>query len=172
MEKRILNIGKRPAIDAIKKELGDNLIGVEIGVNKGYNASYICDIVKPKALYLIDPWDNFFDPASGEIIGEIQYIATKQLLAPFVCCEIIRKTSAEAVRDFKDNSLDFVYIDANHSHEAVLNDLEIWYPKVKKGGIFSGHDFQIVQEAIILFCQKRNIKLLSQQNEDWWIRKE
>ena len=172
MEEKIIEIGRRPAIDTIKEKLGTNLIGAEIGVNKGYNASYICNIIQPKLLYLIDPWDNFFDPASGEIIGEVQYLMAQDLLKSFSCCKIIRKISLEAVKDIPDENLDFVYIDADHSYNAVLSDCISWYPKIKKGGILSGHDFTIssIQEAVKLFCQKIRINKLY-SNEDWWIFK-
>jgi predicted O-methyltransferase YrrM len=56
-------------------------------------------------------------------------------------CEIIRKTSMDAVKDFVDNSLDFVYIDGNHKFEYVVNDLAEWSKKVRPGGIVSGHDW-------------------------------
>jgi hypothetical protein len=42
---------------------------------------------------------------------------------------------------FEDNSLDFVYIDANHTYEGVKEDIKYWYPKVKPGGLLLGHDY-------------------------------
>jgi len=42
---------------------------------------------------------------------------------------------------FQDNSLDFVYIDANHAYDYVVEDMEKWYPKVKNGGYLIGHDY-------------------------------
>jgi tRNA(Arg) A34 adenosine deaminase TadA len=42
---------------------------------------------------------------------------------------------------FAEESLDFIYIDANHKYEFVLQDLKLWFPKLRKGGIFAGHDF-------------------------------
>jgi cephalosporin hydroxylase len=42
---------------------------------------------------------------------------------------------------FENNSLDFVYIDANHAYNYVVQDIELWYPKVKKGGYLCGHDY-------------------------------
>ena len=47
----------------------------------------------------------------------------------------------EAVKQFKDGSLDFVYIDGNHTFEYVINDIAEWSKKVRKGGIISGHDY-------------------------------
>ena len=54
---------------------------------------------------------------------------------------VMRNTSEEAARHFKDHSLDFVYIDARHDYAAVLEDLTLWWPKLSPGGIMSGHDF-------------------------------
>ena len=52
----------------------------------------------------------------------------------------IRMDSVLAAGLYQDNSLDFVFIDACHDYEAVKKDIEAWYPKVKGGGIISGHD--------------------------------
>jgi predicted O-methyltransferase YrrM len=171
MEEKILNIGRRPAIDEIVKSLGQGLIGAEVGVNKGYNAAYICNIVKPKILYLIDPWSNFFDPGSGEVIGEAQYITASALLSSFPACRFIKKRSSDAIADFSDNSLDFVYIDSDHSYLAVLGEIARWYPKIRKGGILAGHDFPIVKQAVIDACKALPIAQVTNQDEDFWLIK-
>jgi predicted O-methyltransferase YrrM len=49
--------------------------------------------------------------------------------------------SSEALKDFEDESLDFVYIDANHDFPNFTFDIHNWLKKIKKGGIMSGHDF-------------------------------
>ncbi len=50
-------------------------------------------------------------------------------------------TTEEASFHFPDQSIDIVYVDADHSYEGVTKDLELWTPKVKTGGIISGHDY-------------------------------
>ena len=55
-------------------------------------------------------------------------------------CTLLQKTSAEAALAFEHNSLDFVYLDGDHRTLAVLSDLELWWPRVKPGGILAGHD--------------------------------
>ena len=56
--------------------------------------------------------------------------------------KVIRKASTEAANDFEDGSLDFVFIDADHTYEAVKADIAAWKPKVKKGGVLCGHDYE------------------------------
>ncbi len=64
----------------------------------------------------------------------------KKRLAPYNCT-IVRKTSMSALKDFADNSLDFVYIDGNHDFVNFTNDLHFWLKKIRPGGIMSGHDY-------------------------------
>ena len=53
----------------------------------------------------------------------------------------IRKSSVEAAKDFPDRSLDAVYIDAAHDEDSVREDIKTWRPKIRPGGILSGHDY-------------------------------
>ena len=54
---------------------------------------------------------------------------------------IHRKTSQQAAAEFRKRSLDFVYLDARHYREALLEDLELWAPKIRHGGFLAGHDY-------------------------------
>lgn len=54
--------------------------------------------------------------------------------------DIHRMTTLAAAELVPDNSLDFVFIDADHSYEATMADIMAWTPKVRKGGLISGHD--------------------------------
>lgn len=60
------------------------------------------------------------------------------------CVDIIVDTSINASKNFKDNYFDLVFLDGDHRYEAFKKDLDIWYPKVKKGGILCGHDAEII----------------------------
>jgi predicted O-methyltransferase YrrM len=61
----------------------------------------------------------------------------------------IRGLSKDIVSDFEDESLDVVFIDLTHTYEEVKQDITFWLPKVKKGGILSGHDYEIAWEGVI-----------------------
>lgn len=49
--------------------------------------------------------------------------------------------SVNAAKHQADGSLDFVFIDADHTYESVLADIDAWLPKVRSGGILAGHDY-------------------------------
>lgn len=84
---------------------------------------------------------------------------------------MIEKISSEAVKRFREK-VDFVYIDGNHKYKYVKKDLENYYPLVKKGGVFGGHDFgnlefQGVAQAVMEFCVKHNLKI-NVCDTDWF----
>ena len=63
---------------------------------------------------------------------------------------VIRQPSIEASKNYKDNSLDFVFIDAAHDYGNVCADINVWLPKVKRGAILAGHDYAYppIQQAL------------------------
>jgi len=115
-------------------------VGAEIGVCKGVFSEILCK--GGFKMYGIDPWimaPDYQHPRGQSRLDQ-QYEETKARLARFDYT-IIRKTSMEAVKDFEDGSLDFVYIDANHHFRYIAEDIVEWTKKVRSGGIVSGHDF-------------------------------
>ena len=108
--------------------------GAEIGVARGVYTLKIVQCNPKMKMFAIDPY------AYPEIFVGCQKIAHDKL-APYPNVEFICKSSMDAVTDFKDNSLDFVYIDANHIYEYVLQDIVEWQKKVRPGGIVAGHDY-------------------------------
>ena len=117
-------------------------VGAEIGVDRGLFAADICKANPGVKLYGIDPWLDY--PEYGE--NYVQHYADEchaeavQRLAAYDVT-LIQKFSQEAVKQFDDGSLDFVYIDGNHAYQFVLDDITAWAPKVRLGGIVSGHDY-------------------------------
>jgi len=122
--------------------------GVEIGVDVGEFSHKLLSICSLKKLYGVDFWPNdfgsdfregFFDKS-----GESRHLKCQDVLKEYIAkdrCKLIKATSVEAAKSFKDNSLDFIYIDGDHSLE-MLFDLYAWIHKLKVGGIFSGHDWK------------------------------
>lgn len=130
----------RDDLPVFLKEMGFT-VGAEIGVDKGEFSEKFCKA--GLKLYAIDPWkydDDYTDSRTQERLDYL-YEHTKRVLSPFPDVEIIRKTSMDAVKDFANDSLDFVYIDGNHQLKYVIEDLVEWSKKLKRGGIICGHDY-------------------------------
>jgi hypothetical protein len=102
--------------------------GAEIGVQNGFNSKQIFEYWKGN-ITLVDRWDN-----PEELKTCITNLQGKDY-------SIIIGDSAKSADLVPDNSLDWIYIDAGHSYEEVKADYEAWVPKVRKGGIISGHDY-------------------------------
>jgi len=123
------------------KEMGFK-VGAEIGVENGIFSEALCRA--GLKLYAIDSWDTAPVRENWKRRFAKEYEIAKTKLAPYDCI-IIKKSSMEALEDFEDGSLDFVYIDANHSFKFVAEDICGWIKKVKPGGVISGHDYFAVR---------------------------
>lgn len=130
----------------VLKRLGDGpVIGAEIGVFSGKTSAVLLKR-EDLTLHMVDTWKGFqVYPAIVVATHEEQ---EKNYQAALAATEfaaerrrIMRMESVEAAEQVEDESLDFVFIDADHSYEAVAQDIRAWLPKVKTGGIVSGHDY-------------------------------
>ena len=115
--------------------------GAEIGVYEGLYAARICRNNPQMKFYCIDSWTEYdgYEDFEGISLKE-KYQEVIERMKPYNA-EVIKAFSMDAVKRFKDNSLDFVYIDAAHDFEHVYEDIREWSKKVKSGGIISGHDY-------------------------------
>lgn len=117
-------------------------VGVEIGVQKGIYSEVLCKNNPNLLLYSVDPWlayKGYYEFVTQRHLDEF-YAEAQERLKPYNC-RLVRKTSMDAVNDFENNSLDFVYIDGNHGLPWVIDDICAWDRKVRRGGIVSGHDY-------------------------------
>jgi hypothetical protein len=118
-------------------------VGVEVGTNHGRFATTLCHANPNLHLSCVDPWMAYYDGGQARMTQEHQdnvYAdAMKRLTGLNVT--IIRKTSMDAVGMFEDGSLDFVYIDANHTFDHIIMDIIHWVPKVRVEGIVAVHDY-------------------------------
>lgn len=148
-------------------------VGAEIGVYKGEFTEKLCKA--GLKMYAVDPWMAFLGQGETQNRQKRQdhlYAHAGRVLAPYDC-KLVRKTSMEAVKDFKDGSLDFVYIDGDHSFKEIAADIYEWEKKVRRGGIVSGHDyFNTIPEARNVLCQVEAIVdayIKAFKIENWWI---
>lgn len=83
----------------------------------------------------------------------------------------IKASSVDAAKVYSDRSISFLMIDASHSYQDVVDDIEAWYPKVKMGGIISGddYDFEEVARAVHDTCGEGTFEVFP--NTTWFFRK-
>lgn len=175
--------------NAILKRLDGPVTGVEVGVFTGALSSKL--LCKPDLkLYMVDSWveadktseyykstdfhgnlsqsdqDRFYNHSveSTSFAGERRIV--------------IRKDSVTASKDFEDGSLDFVFIDADHTYEGCKADILAWGPKVKEGGWICGHDFRNpnypswgVEKAVAELVVENGYKLETDDHYTWFCKK-
>jgi hypothetical protein len=139
-----LPIDRNGGLPSLINELGLKT-GAEIGTSKGRYAKWLFSRIRGLKLYCVDPWavyDEYIElhDKSKQDLFDGYFEETKQRLAG-KNVEFIRKYSMDAVKDFEDNSLDFVFIDGNHTFEYAIEDIAKWEKKVRPGGMVSGHDY-------------------------------
>lgn len=128
----------------------------EIGVWKGDFSAQILSKTRPIELHLIDPWK--FSPAfpkrwyggslaSSQADMDSICDGVKARFSHSACVHIHRQASLGAARDFANGHFDWIYIDGDHSYQAVLDDLEAWKSKVRAGGYLCGDDYNWRDEA-------------------------
>ena len=161
----------------ILEQLNKNSKLAEVGVWKGDFSKQIWNISSPSLLVLVDSWtfdekvrgcapqvngeeplnQNFFDQAKKDTYDKFENIQN---------VHILDFNSLEASSKYEDNFFDYIYIDAEHTYQAVTKDLEVWYPKLKKNGTLFGDDYYWREEDDTLslhrayqeFIKKNHIK--------------
>lgn len=145
--KQILETDRIEAISSILNN-SNAKIGVEIGVFKGEFSKNILERWNG-TLYLIDPWRELSDTeyldSSNHKNHQDAFAQTMESIKGYESrAFMLRGLGEEIVHLFQDNSLDYIYIDGNHDYDHVLQDLNLWWPKLKQGGLMAGHDYLIL----------------------------
>ena len=131
----------------------------------------------------IDPWKAFSFSGEHEPKDFVPqqthdefYKESQHRLAQFgQRSHLIRNTSRAASEQFEESSLDFVFIDAQHHFDAVLEDLTIWFPKLRPGGVLAGHDWGLdygpplfgVEKAVREFSKNHAIQNIHVTSDQW-----
>lgn len=147
--------------------LGSDLVGLELGINRSDSFMTLLEnCPNISKLYGVDNFKPHHDIWNDRVVDgmELDMIRaeslSKHLHSPHKNKIVfIEKNSLDAAAEIEDGSLDFIFIDADHSYEAVLADLKAWYPKVKSGGLMAGHDiyYSPVTKAVNEFREMNSI---------------
>lgn len=155
--------------------------GAEIGVFDGATSEVL--LSRPQMyLVMVDSWAPFL--ADGILIAD-EAEQRKNYLKAFertYMCQgsrhIIKKESDIAAKAIKSGSLDFVFIDADHSFNAVSQDIRTWAPKLRRGGLLCGHDYanneygfgREVKRAVDEYAKKQGLTVEKGKDYTWFIR--
>jgi len=111
---------------------------MEVGVGSGYHSEQILAKSHLTRFYMVDNW-------MMENPGDANQAFREPALAVAAKhpgrCFVVEKKSEKAAKDFNDLSLDWVYIDAMHHDPFAHEDIALWWPKIRHGGMLSGHDY-------------------------------
>lgn len=146
------------------KRLGENVVGLEIGTCRAESTSYLLsNCPNISKLHTVDPYKAYNDwtgEINQEIIDRFMMIAQENLKPYGDRVVMVREESVNAADQFEDESFDFIFVDGDHSYDATLADCIRYYPKLKAGGLFCGHDYQsleAVKNAVNDFRAKNRI---------------
>eukprot|EP00928_Gymnodinium_smaydae_P047173 TRINITY_DN3146_c1_g1_i1.p1 TRINITY_DN3146_c1_g1~~TRINITY_DN3146_c1_g1_i1.p1 ORF type:complete len:395 (-),score=77.95 TRINITY_DN3146_c1_g1_i1:258-1442(-) len=148
----------RPDFPVFLNCLGLTGEAVEVGVQAGVHAGAFLERWEGRRLRLVDRWGaaQEEEPRTSQLlyvdIANLQGADTGQQhkrtcearLAGHLQsgrAELMNLDSTKAAAQFADGELDFVYLDARHDFVGVVDDIHAWWPKVRPGGVFAGHDF-------------------------------
>ncbi len=118
--------------------------GVEIGVKEGDYSEELLRENPRLHLRSVDPWlvrDGYRDARPQGVFDRYEATARAKLAAFGERSTVVKGFSVDVARSLPDASVDFVYIDGHHSFQAATNDIAEWLPKIRPGGIISGHDY-------------------------------
>ena len=167
--------------EIVRIQLGTGIKVAEIGVLKGKFAKEIISSLEPSEYIGIDPYEKYDDRPSVEYFRqnsiEKVYNKTNKLIEG-LGHKLYRMSSKEAAPLFYQNYFDLVYIDGDHRYKKVKQDIELWYNRIKYGGILAGHDYIKVKDfgvvqAVNEFVEKEQLELNinSEKWKTWWVYK-
>ncbi len=141
----------------------------EVGIGYGLHAKNILLNSNIEKLYLVDPMRPYGDLFAKDVNNnggfEALVAQIKNILSPFnERYTFIRKPSLEvSENEISNESLDLVFVDGDHSYDAVCKDLRFWWNKIKLGGYILGDDYTRVHpgtiKAVDEFAKEYNLEM-------------
>jgi len=156
----------------------------EIGCLHGGYSRQVLDKWKGYRYWMVDTWeqqskDIYKERTDGTNYEQV-WRECVQLAEQDNRVRMIKKLSVEAANDIENNTLDFVFIDANHAYQNVLEDTDAWWPKLKSGGVMGWDDygddtnyphFIEVKRAVDRWCAERHLTFVVDRRPAAWVVK-
>ena len=154
----------------------ENAKGIEIGIDEGNTSLFFLENHPNLTLLGIDPYAEYDDwyPGGHWDKAKCEYkkkLAYEKLTKFIPRWSHFAMTSDDAVNLIQDNSYDFIFIDGLHEFDQVYKDCANYFPKIKKGGIFAGHDYKGVEgvgRAVNKFASEKNATVIYLPDNDVW----
>src|SRR5208282_1967642 len=133
--------------DLIDKYVKPDFQIIEIGSFMGASTELFALHCENGDVISIDPYTSCEDQKGFVALEKAEEEFVKRM-GYYTNVTKIKKTSKEASKEILDKSIDLVYIDANHSYGNIVEDINLWLPKVKENGYIAGHDYALRQEGV------------------------
>jgi cephalosporin hydroxylase len=193
--------GAEQVYPAMVERFGDGAHFVEVGTFLGQSAIYMAGLIKDSGKKIkfetIDIWvvdeilhshppeikewrETWSFQHEGKKVLVGCYHIFKNILIYLELTDYVKPIIAESPlisKVYPDNSLDFIWLDGDHSFEAVYNELVAWYPKIKPGGRLAGDDLSLegVWEALNTYKKNYGVEFIEEDNQEnfayWYIEK-
>lgn len=169
---QLASLGSRVELPKLLNDLHLEGLGVEVGVSDGWFSNQILLHSGLRILFSVDPYSQSEEKECNLASLEEYKQARVTLNEHWHRSCILKMTSEEAAHLFLHQVFDFIYIDANHEHASVLQDLHLWWPLLKDGGIFAGHDYcnyhSSVKKAVDEFFIDNNLTLYTTELDQFY----
>lgn len=155
--------------------------GAELGVSHGRFTTFLCSHIPDMKMIAVDLWDEQPQnegrgPGAETFLRKDGWYHSEKLENLKKHCarqfpgrvDIRQQHSVEAAKGVKDDSLDFVFIDADHTYEGALADILAWTPKVRKGGTIAGHDYNDKWPGVIQAVKETGPAVVT--HDSVWLR--
>lgn len=150
----------------------------EIGISRGETVIHVLDNIPTiETYYCVDPWEHYPHWDKTISIPARNRDITAENVVPFFegtykhrsKMVILPTYSSMAARHVPPGVLDFCFIDGNHAKDYVTQDIQLWLPKIRVGGILAGHDYGMggVSEVVDAIFPEAH----KEAHRVWWVRK-
>lgn len=162
---------------AMLERMPNNGVMAEVGVWLGHSVAYMATLAKESGknitIHAVDTFEGSIEHKKRNL-GNFrdQFVANIEGCAVGNFVNVIQSESVVAAKSFKDESLDFVFIDGSHDYHSVSEDIKVWRRKVKPSGILAGHDYSEAWPGVIRAVKEQFIfkKQINIERNVWWIQ--